>query len=393
MPIELREQEVDHLLRVGNELDGPAFVYFERIINDRWALLKAGLPEGFEIFYSYKANPFPNVVAKIKSLDAGIDVASLRELRGALDLAFAPNKISFVGPGKSPLELRAGVESSAHLVVESIEEAKSLDQLAGILGKNIKISVRINPCEYVGNFGRKTVQAPCKFGVDEEKFPSFWREIQSLKHLQLEGFHVYTQSQLLSPDSLCENFGRTLNLAVELSRAYGFALNRINFGGGFGVPYFTGDKELNLATLKTTLSESIRELHSTRFLVESGRYLVADCGFYLTRVLYKKESRGKIFVVTDGGINHYMAATGLDQSVKKNFPVFNLSKFDRPADEEVTLAGPTCYFADILARQVQLPSTAAGDILCIGFAGAYGPTFSPVDFLGRAPAHEIFLPC
>ena len=211
----------------------------------------------------------------------------------------------------------------------------------------------------------------------------------------MAGFHVYVSSQILSASDLAENFRQIAEISFRLSELYKFPLKRINFGGGFGVPYFSGQNEIGFAPLTkfldTWLKQNSSRLAGVRLLVESGRYLVGDSGFYLTKVLYTKESRGKSFVVTDGGINHHLAATGIGQVIKKNFPIFNLSQLDHEAVSEFTIAGPTCYISDILGREVSLPKTRPGDLLCFGFSGAYGPSFSPVHFLSHPLPLEIFI--
>jgi diaminopimelate decarboxylase len=382
-------------LEAGSASPGPAFIYLEPRFDDQWNKMRTALPGAFEILFSCKANPHPQVVQKMKRLGAGADVASLRELHLARDTGFSGEQISFVGPGKSPAELRAALEYGAHLVIESLPEAMTLNRLALEAGKSAGVSVRINPLEYLGHEGRTVSHPSSQFGVDEESFADFHRDFLSLKALRLEGIHVYTQSQLLSPHAISENFLRTMKMGSDLAKRHNFPLKRINFGGGFGIPYFSGQTELDLSEFKRRLKDGLSQMErdhgAIRYMAESGRYLAAACGFYVARVLYTKTSRGRLYAVTEGGINHYMAATGLDQMVKKNFPVFNLSKFGEEAREEITLAGPTCYFADLLARQTLLPKTEAGDLLCLGFAGAYGPSFSPSHFLSREPAEEIFL--
>lgn len=395
MGLHLSTEEARRLLEAGTAAPGPAFIYLASRLDDQWNKMRAALPENFEILFSCKANPHPRIMQKMKGLGAGADIASLRELNLAREAGFAPEQISFVGPGKSHAELRAALEQDAHLVIESLPEAVILNRLALETGKAPGVSVRINPLEFVGADGRKTSRVSSQFGVDEENFDDFYDGLRALRAIRLEGFHVYTQSQLLSPHAISENFLRTMTMASEFAKRHNLPLKRINFGGGFGIPYFSGQSELDLHEFKQRLSNELsqmaREHGPLRYLVESGRYLAASCGFYVTRVLYTKNSRGRLYAVTEGGINHHMAATGLDQIVKKNFPVFNLSKFGNDPKQEISLAGPTCYFADLLARQALLPVTETGDLLCIGFAGAYGPSFSPSHFLSREPAAEIFL--
>jgi diaminopimelate decarboxylase len=172
----------------------------------------------------------------------------------------------------------------------------------------------------------------------------------------------------------------------------------IDFGGGFGIPYFPHERELDLAALRASLLDLIAEarrdpaLREARFLVEPGRFLTGEAGIYVARVIEVKVSRGRKFLILDGGMHHHLAASGnLGQTIKRNYPVAALNKLDRPATETVELAGPLCTPLDILGRGVALPEVGPGDLIGVLQSGAYGRSASPLGFLSHPPPPEVLV--
>jgi diaminopimelate decarboxylase len=173
-------------------------------------------------------------------------------------------------------------------------------------------------------------------------------------------------------------------------------LHTVDFGGGLGIPYFPGDAELNLNELQDGLRELMQSINgaacfaSTRFVVEPGRFLVGDSGIYVTRVNDIKVSRGKKYVIVDGGMNHHLAASGnLGQVIKRNFPIAVLNKLDHPFTETVDVVGPLCTPLDTLARAIDFPDVEVGDLVGIFQSGAYARSASPLGFLGHPSPPEV----
>ena len=180
----------------------------------------------------------------------------------------------------------------------------------------------------------------------------------------------------------------------KLQEKYKINIQIINFGGGFGIPYFEGEKELDIKNLGFGLKKLIEKYKSyfsgTKFLVESGRYLVGECGNYVTKVLYKKKSKGKIFLIIDGGFNHVLLPSFNNGALfKKNFKISVLKDRDEDEKEVVTIAGPLCTPYDILAKDMELPIIKSGDLICIHNVGAYGYSYSPLEFLSHKKPKEI----
>jgi diaminopimelate decarboxylase len=170
----------------------------------------------------------------------------------------------------------------------------------------------------------------------------------------------------------------------------------VNLGGGFGIPYFPGDATLELAhvgeKLAETLSTRSENLAETRFAVELGRYLVGEAGVYLTRVVDRKISHGEVFLVTDGGMHHQLAASGnFGTVVRRNYPIANATRFGEVSSEVASVVGCLCTPLDVLGNQVLLPPSQPGDVMAVFMAGAYGLTASPAGFLGHPAARELLV--
>ena len=164
-----------------------------------------------------------------------------------------------------------------------------------------------------------------------------------------------------------------------------------NLGGGFGIPYFAGDRAVDVVAIGAALGETLAgRLPGTAVALELGRWLVGEAGVYLTRVIDRKRSRGETFLVVDGGLHHQLAASGnFGTVVRRNYPVAVASRLGAVADDPVTVVGCLCTPLDRLADRVLLPRAEPGDLVAIFCAGAYGATASPAAFLGHPPAPEL----
>jgi diaminopimelate decarboxylase len=211
-----------------------------------------------------------------------------------------------------------------------------------------------------------------------------------------QGFHIFAGSQALSADALIEAQRATLALAEELAEAAGADLPKLNLGGGFGIPYVHGDQPLHIAPIGAALREAIAargpRLHNTRFAIELGRWLVGECGVYITRIVDRKVSHGRTFLVVDGGMQHQLAASGnFGQVIRRNYPVAIASRFGAAPQEDVSIVGCLCTPLDLLGDDVMMPRAEVGDLVAVFLAGAYGLTASPQAFLSQHPAREILV--
>ena len=378
--------------RVGQT---PFYAYDRGLMKARVAALRSALPSEIKLHYAMKANPMPAVVAFMATLVEGVDVASAGELKVALDCGADPAEISFAGPGKRDPELRQAVASRVLINLESPREVGALRAISNELGMAARVAVRVNPDFELKGSGMKMGGGPKQFGVDVEQMPELLHDIGAAG-LAFEGFHLFAGSQNLRADSICEAQQKSFELALRLADCAPGPVRFLNLGGGFGVPYFPGEQRLDLAPIGDNLARLVElaksALPQAELVIELGRYLVAEAGVYVTRVVDRKVSRGQVYLVTDGGLNHHLSASGnFGQVVRKNYPVTIGNRLAGAETELASVVGPLCTPLDLLADRMQLPVAGIGDLAVVFQSGAYGASASPQAFLGHPPCQEVLV--
>lgn len=385
---------VDRLAeRVGQT---PFFAYDRALLSKRIAQLRTALPAGIELSYAIKANPMPAVVQHLSGLVDGFDVASALELRTALDTPVPSDRVSFAGPGKAPDELRQAVAAGVTVELESATEATRVSEAGEQLGIRPRVAVRVNPDFQVKGSGMRLGGGPQQFGVDAEQVPMLL-QLLARSDVEFVGFHVFAGSQNLDAGILAESQRRTAELVLRLAEHAPAPVRYVNLGGGFGIPYFNGDQPLDIAAVGESLAE-LRDgvlrsgLPEARLVIELGRYIVGECGVYVTRVLDRKYSRGRSYLIVDGGMHHHLAASGnFGQVIRRNYPLAIGNRMDQSATEQCTVVGRLCTPLDLLGQDVDLPPAEIGDLVVIFQSGAYGPTASPAAFLSHPAPAEVLV--
>ena len=369
----------------------PVFVYDAGIVAARVNRFRAAFA-GVDLHYAIKANPLPALLERVAPMVDGLDVASGGELEKALAVKPAA-AISFAGPGKRDAELIGAIRSGATLNVESEGEAERALRLGEDLGVAPRLAVRVNPDVELRGSGMKMGGRPSPFGVDAVRAAALVRRIVSAG-ADWRGFHIYAGSQALDAGAIAETQAATLALAARLAEEAGEAPPLVNLGGGFGVPYFAGDVPLDVERVGAALADALAAradvLRDVRFAIELGRWLVAEAGVYLTRIVDRKQSQGETFLVTDGGLNHQLAASGnFGTVVRRNYPLALARDIGGAAAETVSVVGPLCTPLDRLGDRIGLPAAEPEDLIAVFLAGAYGASASPAGFLGHPAALEI----
>lgn len=376
--------------------DTPLFVYDIGIVRACVERLRVAMPDGLHLHYAIKANPFAPLLAAMTGLVDGFDIASGGELVAALDAGMAAERISFAGPGKRDDELRAAIVAGATINLESEEEATRALRLAESVGLRPHLAVRVNPDFDLKGSGMKMGGGAKPFGVDADRASALARRVVDAG-ADWRGWHIFAGSQALDTPAIIETQRQTIALAASLSDEVGACPPLVNIGGGFGVPYFPGDAALDPRPIGLALEETITFapdiLEDSAFALELGRYLVAEAGVYLTRVVDVKVSHGERFAIVDGGLHHQLAASGnFGTVVRRNYPVAIANRFGADlAGEPVTIVGCLCTPLDRLADKVMLPPIEVGDLVAVFMAGAYGASASPATFLGHRPAAELLV--
>jgi diaminopimelate decarboxylase len=381
--------DVDTLIeRAGGT---PLLVYDSERVALQVRRFRAAFPD-VALHYAVKANPYAPLLETMADLVDGFDVASAGELGRVAHLALP---ISFAGPGKRDQELETAIRAGITINLESEGETERVLAICAREGLTAKLAVRVNPPFGLKGSGQKMGGLPSQFGVDHDRAPALIRRIVEAG-ADWRGLHIFAGSQALSADALIELQRDTITLAASICDEAGHAPPHVNLGGGFGIPYFAKDEPLDVeavgAGLGKVLAQRPKMLANAEFAIELGRWLVGESGVYLTRIVDKKESRGKTFLVTDGGLHHQLAASGnFGQLLRRNYPVAIAGRFAAEPEEEVTVTGCLCTPLDLLADEAILPRAEVGDLVTIFCAGAYGLTASPTAFLSQPMAREILV--
>jgi len=395
----VNQDELDAAWSRVVDADGPGYVYSTGQLRSSWQALRSAIPATAGIYYSLKANPHPEIVRLLVQWGADVDVCSLGELQVVLAAGAAAESISYLGPGKTDAELRACVEHRVGtIVVESIAELGRLSAIAEDAGTQMDIVIRVNPSEAATGSRLAMGGRARQFGVDEEQLLELGPDDVHLPGIRVVGFHSYNGTRNLDAQSIVATSERLLEVFERLAARLRVPLLHANLGGGFGVAYHANETMLDLEELTVGLNRVVGAYEKAhpdgQVHFESGRFLVAPSGTYLTRVVDKKQSRGKVFVVCDGGTNHFLGASGGGSPLRRNFPAEVIGRdghFRSGQTEPVEVAGPLCTPNDILLKNAELPAMEVGDRIAVRLAGAYGASASPLDFLSHDHPFAIFL--
>ncbi|MBD3367109.1 MAG: diaminopimelate decarboxylase [Candidatus Eisenbacteria bacterium] len=383
---------------IAAEYGTPLYIYDAGLVRDRYMALREAMP-AFEVFFSMKANPSLSLIGFLRTLGAGAEIASGGELFLAGEAGYDPLDIVFAGPGKTDRELEESVLAGVYAInVETLRELSRLGRIAKLLSLPARAALRVNTSKGLSRSGdgsagplhEQMAGGPSKFGIDEEKLEAL-DDAWDRSAVEIVGVHVYTASQILHEDEILANAKRTLEATVRVEEAVGAPVTSIDFGGGFGVPHYEDEEELDLETLGRGLEEVFApflEREDARLILELGRYLTSDAGVYLTRVVELKESRGERYVITDGGINQFVRPV----LMRVDHEAAVVNKLDRAPSLTAHITGPLCTPIDVTAREVDVPeSIAIDDLVGIMNAGSYGFSMSPQLFLSHPTPAEVLV--
>jgi diaminopimelate decarboxylase len=376
----------------------PLFAYDRDVVERKYLALRRALPRRFAISYSIKANPNPAFLRFFVEKDCGLEIASAGEFCLARNVGCPAEKIIFAGPGKTEAELRLVItQGIGEIHAESPLEIERISSFSSEAGQRTRVALRVNPNEEGQGGAMHMGGKSAPFGVDEEQMDPLLLRIASDPNLEFRGIHLFAGTQILDHNVLLDQYRKGLEIGRHAASLLDVPLPTLDFGGGLGIPYFPGDSELDVRQFGASLEElfdSIRDdcFADTKFMVEPGRFLVGEAGVYVTRITDIKTSRGKKYVILDGGMNHHLAASGnLGQVIKRNFPMTILNKLDVPETDIVDVVGPLCTPLDTLGRSVQWPPAEIGDLVGIFQSGAYALTASPIGFLSHPSPPEVWV--
>lgn len=384
------------LEELAQEFGTPFYLYDADVVNTRIRELQAALGGHAGVYYAVKANPNLELLRAVRHVADGADISSSGELEQAILAGFDGSQMSFAGPAKTNAELELAIRADVGCIsVESIREIEACAQIGRQLGKRARILLRVNPLMSSKAYGLKMGGRPVQFGLDEEDLVHA-EACVSVHREQLDfvGIHVYAGSQCFDASGVLGGTRNTLRIARELESRSGLRCRKINLGGGFGVSHTAGGRELDLHELSAEIVPLLRAFREEsafecEVFFELGRYLTAEAGIYVTRVVSSKSSRGKEFFSCDGGLHHHLAAAGtFGAAMRVNFELCNLSRPEEGATV-CNIAGPSCNPTDLLGVEATLPRPNVGDLIGVLRSGSYGFTASPLLFLGRPTPTEL----
>ncbi len=386
----------NRIKQLADDHGTPLYIYDKGRMLDDLNALKDALYPGASLYYAMKANPLLGICEVFRQNGTGVEVASAGELCVALKAGFAPKNIIFTSPGKTEEEIRYAIENGIKIInIDSIREASIVDKLAKETDSVVDVAIRINPSSCRSNAKIKMTGIPSQFGVEEEDLNErFFESLKTFDNISFKGIQIYMGTQMLDPEDIIWNTTYAMELGIRLSKKYGFKLKYLNCGGGFGVRYFKNEQPLDMRAL----ADGMRELHErmkdeledTEVIFESGRFLMAPAGVMVTKVLYRKESKGQRFLICDGGSNIHSSSAFLGRFVRNNFPLHAIAKNRSGEDTETTICGPLCTSLDVVGQKVALDAgVKEDDLIVIEQSGAYGYTYSPGKFLSHETPAEI----
>ena len=382
---------------MADEHGSPFYLFDADAVAARVELVRKAFGDVAGVYYAVKANPNLGLLRALRAVVDGVDISSGGELLQAQAAGHDPARMSFAGPAKTDAELEAAIVAGVGCIsAESLREIDASATIARRLRKPANILLRVNPTQVHKAFGLKMGGRAAQFGIDEDTLPEAEQRVLSHgEHLVCHGLHSYVGSQCFDPSGTAEATRNALRLAQGFEDRTGLTCRKLNLGGGFGVAQSGDRKELALGTVGAELQPLLRDFVAARdgcqVFFELGRFITAEAGLYVTRVVDVKTSRGTRYLVCDGGLNHHLAAAGtFGAALRGNFPVLNLSH-PAAASGVFNIAGPSCNPTDLLGVQVEIPEARPGDLLGVAMSGSYGLTASPMLFLGRDTPAELVL--
>lgn len=359
----------------------PLYVYSKNQITEKYEILREAFHRtlNLKILYALKANSNIEILKHIRSLGAGADTVSAGEIFLALKSGFSPESISLAGVGKTDRDIDFALSRNiGKFIIESAEELTVISKRACALDKRVQVLLRINPDVDARTHPHiSTGLKENKFGINIERAEHAVRLAQKSKNIEFAGLHCHIGSQITEVEPFAEAAESFRNLVLKLKKS-GIRVKQIDLGGGIGVHYRNAithrflplekneEPSVNVRKLAKVIGEKL-SYPGCEFAMEPGRFLIAEAGVLLTRVLYKKSSSARTFVVVDAGMNDMMRHA-LYSAYHQIVPV----KVERGKVETVDVVGPVCESTDAFAVHREFPSVRRGDLLAILTTGAYG---------------------
>ena len=362
-----------NLIELSKKVGSPFYCYSSKILESKYSeLTDAFKEEDLLVCFSLKANSNQSIIKTFSSLGSGADVVSIGELKRALKAKIPPNKIVFSGVGKNTDEIIFAIKNKILMInVESISELKQISTQAANLNMIAPISLRVNPdIEAGGNEKISTGKKQDKFGISIKEAIDVYELASNLDNIEIKGIDVHIGSQIND----LEPFEKTFNSIVETItklKDKNIDINIIDIGGGIGINY-TDEKALNIKDYAAIVSKKLGSLNK-KIIIEPGRFLTAESGILVTKIIYIKENESKKFIIVDAAMNDFIRPS-LYGSLHNALPIIENDK-ERPI-ESYDVVGPICETGDFFIKDFKTSQLLERDLLAITNVGAYGSVLS-----------------
>ena len=376
-----------NLIELSKKVGSPFYCYSSKILESKYSeLTDAFKEEDLLVCFSLKANSNQSIIKTFSSLGSGADVVSIGELKRALKAKIPPNKIVFSGVGKNTDEIIFAIKNKILMInVESISELKQISTQAANLNMIAPISLRVNPdIEAGGNEKISTGKKQDKFGISIKEAIDVYELASNLDNIEIKGIDVHIGSQIndLKP------FEKTFNSIVETItklKDKNIDIDIIDIGGGIGINY-TDEKALNIKDYAAVVSKKLGSLNK-KIIIEPGRFLTAESGILVTKIIYIKENESKKFIIVDAAMNDFIRPS-LYGSLHNALPIIENDK-ERPI-ESYDVVGPICETGDFFIKDFKTSQLLERDLLAITNVGAYGSVLSS-NYNSRPSIAEIII--
>ena len=376
-----------NLIELSKKVGSPFYCYSSKILESKYSeLTDAFKEEDLLVCFSLKANSNQSIIKTFSSLGSGADVVSIGELKRALKAKIPPNKIVFSGVGKNTDEIIFAIKNKILMInVESISELKQISTQAANLNMIAPISLRVNPdIEAGGNEKISTGKKQGKFGISIKEAIDVYELASNLDNIEIKGIDVHIGSQIND----LEPFEKTFNSIVETItklKDKNIDIDIIDIGGGIGINY-TDEKALNIKDYAALVSKKLGSLNK-KIIIEPGRFLTAESGILVTKIIYIKENESKKFIIVDAAMNDFIRPS-LYGSLHNALPIIENDK-ERPI-ESYDVVGPICETGDFFIKDFKTSQLLERDLLAITNVGAYGSVLSS-NYNSRPSIAEIII--
>ena len=384
------------LKKISKNYKSPKYIYNLNEISNSLSALRKSLPKFSKIYYSMKANPNMGVIKHLYKLGTGIECSSWGEVSKALKSGVNKRNIIFTGPAKTNQELKNFIKYNIGIIsIESVTEYKRLNLLSKKIKKKVSCIIRINPEHIEINSSIKMMGVSSQFGIDSKNFLKNYKLFNS-KRISILGFHFYSASNVYSGKDLLKLFFNCIDLSIKIEKILKIKIKFLNLGGGFASPYGKRGNRKHYTMIKRPLEKKLetsfgkKRIKELNLIFESGRYLVGTCGGLICKVIDKKISKKKKYVILDSGINNLAGMSSINRLPRLDPEIIIINRKTKKK-ETFDIVGPLCTPLDFWSKSMLSYQLKINDLIFIPNVSSYGLSASLILFLSHDIPDELLI--